>query len=130
MFANVCRETGAKVVLSSSWRLAFTTYIEEDAKPQIRPASKYNFHAAQLMDYFDYYGIELVGLTTSHYDYRGRQIEEYVKKNLTSDDKWVVLDDDVSDIYGYVPSEQIVATDYTTGLQQKHCDYIIHYFRA
>lgn len=130
MLANVCRETGAKVILSSSWRLNLVEICERGCVPQFKPRRENYYETAMLLQYFDYYGIELAGLTTPHYDFRGKQITEYVKRFFAPEDKWIVIDDEISDIYGYVPSTQIVATYFTTGLQQEHCDYIINYFKG
>ena len=123
MLSNVVRETGAKVILSSSWRLGFKNhngYVV--CKSNDCPLSK------RLLSYFKKYNIELVGLTTNHYDYRGKQIRDYVKRNLFTTDKWVVLDDEDRDIKGYCKEEQIIKTDFETGLLPEHCEKIINYF--
>jgi hypothetical protein len=42
----------------------------------------------------------------------------------------VVLDDEVCDIRGYVADDQIIDTDFETGLLQEHCEKIIQYFKG
>jgi hypothetical protein len=130
MLANICQLTGAKVVLSSSWRLNLVEICERGCVPQFKPRRENYYETAMLLQYFDYYGIELVGLTTYHYDHRGKQITEYVKTHFTPEDKWVVLDDEVCDIRGYVADDQIIDTDFETGLLQEHCEKIIQYFKG
>lgn len=129
MLANVCQLTGAKVILSSSWRLNLVEIREEGCKPQFKPCAYNDYHSMKLLEYFDYYGIELVGLTTRHYDCRGKQIIEYVSRNFTSEDKWVVLDDEDTDMCN-IPKEQIIKTEFETGLLQEHCERIVKYFKG
>lgn len=129
MLANVCQLTGAKIVLSSSWRLSLVPVYEEGSVPQFKPRHDDYYHASKLLQYFDYYGIELVGLTTNHYDWRGKQITEYVRRNFTPEDKWVVLDDESCDMYG-VPEEQMIKTEWLTGLLPEHCERIERYFKG
>ena len=129
MLANVCQLTGAKVVLSSSWRSGIVECQEEGCVPQFKPRACNDYHSMKLLEYFDYYGIELVGLTTRHYDWRGKQITEYVSKNFTSEDKWVVLDDEACDMYG-VPKAQMIKTEWLTGLLPEHCERIVNYFKG
>ena len=122
MLSEVVQKTGAKVVLSSSWRIGF--YEREDGII----LNKNNPHAEMLMNYFYQYNIPLAGLTTKVYDLRGIQIQEYVQENFTKDDKWIVLDDEEFDIRDLIPKEQFIKTEFETGLQQHHCEQIIRYF--
>ena len=129
MLANVCQLTGAKVVLSSSWRLNLVEIREKGCVPQFKPRRANYYETVKLLEYFDYYGIELVGLTTPHYDWRGKQITEYVRRNFAPEDKWVVLDDEACDMHG-VPEAQMIKTEWLTGLLPEHCERIVNYFKG
>ena len=125
LLSDVCSTTNARVVLSSSWRLGFKNhngYIV--CKSDTDPLSQ------RLLSYFKKYNIELVGLTTNHYDYRGKQIHDYVKRHLFATDKWVVLDDENCDITGYCTEEQMIKTEWLTGLLPEHCERIVKYFKG
>ena len=123
MLSDVCKEIDAKVILSSSWRLS----LKKDGDV-IVPVNPKCYLSNRLLNYFDKYNIKLNGLTTNYYDYRGKQIQEYVKKYFGEYDKYIVLDDEVCDINGYVPREQIIKTEFETGLLPEHCEKIIQYF--
>jgi hypothetical protein len=130
MLANVCQVTGAKVILSSSWRLDLVEIREEGCVPQFQSSKENDYDAAKLLEYFDSYGIELVGLTTGRHDYRGKQIVEYVNTHFTPEDEWIVIDDEVRDIRGYVVDNQIIQTEWLTGLLPEHCERIVKYFKG
>lgn len=123
MLSQVCRETGAKVVLSSSWRMGL------DIAPDGTLVSRGGPMSDKLLEYFSKYEIELIGKTTNYYDHRGRQIKEYVKNELKTDDNWIVLDDEDVDIRGYVDKSLIFKTTFEKGLTDKHCKKIISYFK-
>lgn len=123
MLSDVCKRTKAKIVLSSSWRLGF-----KNRNGYVVCKSNDCSLSQKLLFYFEKYNIDLVGLTTNHYDYRGKQINDYVKRNLFATDKWVVLDDEDSDIKGYCKEEQMIKTEFETGLLPEHCEKIINYF--
>lgn len=123
LLSDVCEKAKAKVVLSSSWRLGFKNH-----NGHIVCKSDTCSLSKRLLSYFEKYNIELVGLTTNHYDYRGKQIRDYVKRNLFVTDKWVVLDDDAIDIKDYCTKEQMIKTEFETGLLPEHCDKILKYF--
>lgn len=122
--SQVVHETGAKVVLSSSWRLAF-----QNTPDGLDIIVKKDGYAMRLMHYFEKYDIPVIGRTTEYYDYRGKQITQYVKEHFSSDDKWIVLDDEDCDMYG-VPKEQIIKTEFDTGLLPEHCERIVKYFKG
>jgi hypothetical protein len=130
MLANVCQLTGAKVILSSSWRLNLVEIYEEGYAPQFKSRRENYSDMVMLLKYFDFYGIELVGLTAGRHDYRGKQIVEYVNTHFTPEDEWLVIDDEVRDIRGYVVDNQIIQTDFKTGLLPEHCERIIQYFKG
>lgn len=123
LLSDVVKKTKAKIVLSSSWRIAFVQ--DGDVIRSLRPSES---SSNKLLEYFNNYNIPLVGLTTKVYDLRGIQIQEYVQENFTEDDKWIVIDDEEFDIKNLVPEEQFIKTEFETGLQQHHCEQIINYF--
>ena len=125
MLSNVVKKTEAKIILSSSWRIALTQEGETIKPKRFRETS-----VGKLLEYFNNYNIPIVGLTTEKYDHRGKQIVEYVKTHLTPEDKWIVLDDEVCNIRGYVADDQIINTDFETGLLPEHCEKIIQYFKG
>jgi hypothetical protein len=125
LLSAVCEKTKAKVVLSSSWRVGF-----KDHNGHIVCKSDTDYLSQKLLSYFEKYNIELVGLTTTYYDYRGKQIHDYVKRNLFVTDKWVVLDDEDCDIRDYCAKEQMIKTEWLTGLLPEHCERIVNYFKG
>ena len=124
MLSDVCKITDAKIILSSSWRLG----LKQGDDDVIRCKSPECKLSNKLLTYFDKYDIKLVGLTTNYYDYRGKQIQVYVKQHLNENDKYVVLDDEDCDIRGHVSEEQMIKTEFETGLLPEHCNRIIEYF--
>ena len=124
MLSDVCQKTGAKVVLSSSWRVGL---INKDGN--IRIKNNTCSLSKKLLEYFDKYNIELIGLTTTKYEQRGKQIMKWVKENLTTEDKFVVVDDEAFDIKDYISEKQFIKTEFETGLLQEHCEKIIQYFK-
>ena len=121
MLSDVCKETGARIILSSSWRLGLKDYVN----------NRYSEYTLQgrLLQYFDKYNIPLVGLTTDRYDKRGEQILEYITNNLNGlTDAWVVLDDELFDMKDILSMDHVFKTEFETGLQQEHCKGIIDYF--
>ena len=125
LLSQVIKETGARVILSSSWRAGF---VQTDSGIDMCDG---NCHlTTRLNYYFEEYGIPIVGLTTSYYDHRGKQIMEYVKQHFSSTDNWIVLDDEDIDIKDYVPEERIIKTEFKTGLLPEHCERIVNYFKG
>ena len=127
LLASACRKTKAKIILSSSWRMGIAVYIEDGAKPQFKPSNENDYYTSKLLEYFSSYNIELVGLTTFNYDYRGNQIMQYVKEHFNDTDNWLVIDDEIDDMEN-IPKEKIIQINLSTGLLPEHCERIIKYF--
>lgn len=126
LLSDVCQKTDAKVVLSSSWRIGFT-----NNNGVIQVKNKDCELSNKLLEYFNNYNIKLAGLTKDHYTLRGLEITEYIGKHLKYGDKWVVIDDEASDIEGIIPSWGLfIKTEFKTGLLQEHCEQIIKYFNG
>lgn len=124
---QVVFETNAKIVLSSSWRLGFRTTIDGIEPKEILGYK--DGYAVRLDKYFKEYSIPVVGCTTFHHDHRGNQIMQYVTEHFSSNDKWIVLDDEDTDMCN-IPKEQIIKTEFETGLLPEHCERIVKYFKG
>ena len=124
MLSDICQKTGAKVVLSSSWRVGFIV-----KNGSIKLKDNTCKLSKKLLDYFDKYNIELIGITTTKYDQRGKQIMVWIKENLTPEDKFVVVDDEAFDIKDYIPEKQFIKTEFKTGLLLEHCKKILEFFK-
>lgn len=101
--------TGAKIVVSSTWRLHFIN------KPLDR-----------LQICMRSYGItgEIVGMTNNEHggpDRRGKQIQDWINEHPELD-KFVIIDDD-SDMGHLLP--HLIKTSTADGLLDKHVDIII-----
>lgn len=85
MINEICKETDAKIVVSSSWKHGFkdvSKFIEH-----IRGKMSLIYHSDNETFYSN-----IVGLTSSKYGYRGKEIKEYIDENKIVD--YVILDDD------------------------------------
>lgn len=124
--ATLCKKTGAKIILSSSWRHGLI----KDERGRIVVANKNNSLATRLLDYFNKYKIQLVGLTGLGRDgCRGLQILDYVTENFNSmTDEWIVLDDEIFDIKEHLPMERVFKTSFKTGLTDEICRNILEFW--
>jgi len=95
LLSELVKETDAKIILSSSWRIRFTE------SGNIRNTDSED--AKELVRLFKKYGISIYGKTkdyrNSHGDYfdigeRYTEIKEYIENNLTDDDNFVIFDDE------------------------------------
>jgi len=100
----ICHLTRAKIVISSTWR---TSIDIENIRKIFR---KNEFHG-QIIDYTP------IGLN------RGDEIVEWLDTNDV--DKFVVIDDNVSDILKHVSSKNVVKIETSIGLNETHIDEII-----
>ena len=124
LLSDTCKKVNASVVLSSSWRLGLT--YDENRKVIARDDNCYLSNI--LIEYFDKYNIQLVGITINNWSERGQQIMEYVTDHLKIEDNFVVIDDESFDIREYVSEDQFIKTEFETGLLPEHCEKIINYF--
>ena len=126
LLSDTCKKVNAVVVLSSSWRLGFT--YGENGKVVVTNSECYLSN--KLLEYFNNYNINLVGITDKTCAPRGKQIIDYVRSNLDSHDKFIVIDDGYFDIKDYISESQFIKTEFETGLLPEHCRRIIKYFKG
>lgn len=126
LLATLCKKTGAKVILSSSWRHGFV----KDERGRIVVANQENHLATRLLAYFKAHHIPLVGLTGLGRDgCRGLQILDYIAENLNGmTDEWIVLDDEVFDMEEHLPMGNVFQTKFKTGLTQEICNRILEHW--
>lgn len=126
LLATLCKKTGAKVILSSSWRHGFV----KDERGRIVVANQENHLATRLLAYFKAHHIPLVGLTGLGRDgCRGLQILDYVAENLNGmTDEWIVLDDEIFDMEEHLPMGNVFQTKFKTGLTLEICNCILDHW--
>jgi hypothetical protein len=126
LLATLCKKTGAKVILSSSWRHGFI----KDECGRIVVANQENRLAIRLLAYFKAHNIPLVGLTgLDRNGRRGLQILDYIAENLNGmTDEWVVLDDEIFDMEEHLPMGNVFQTQFETGLTQEICNRILEHW--
>lgn len=112
---RIVEETGAKLVLSSSWRLGHPiiagTKVCKDALVQV------------LIDKLDVFGLEIMDCTpVLDGKWRGTEIAEWLKVH-SEVEKFVILDDDTD----FLPEQQkfFVRTTYSNGLTDELADKAI-----
>lgn len=99
---NIIDKTGAKIVISSSWRKLF----DKD----------------EIIEYLKKHGIiGVVGFTPDLKHHRGFEIQAWLDEHKDID-KFVILDDD-DDMFHL--SSKLVKTDWKLGLQEKDMDKVI-----
>lgn len=126
LLATLCKKTGAKVILSSSWRHGLI----KDECGRIVVANQDNHLATRLLAYFKAHKIPLVGLTgLGHGGCRGLQILDYIAENLNGmTDEWIVLDDEIFDMEEHLPMGNVFQTRFQTGLTQEICNLILEHW--
>lgn len=102
LLKNLCSMTGAKIVLTSSWR--------DDLKTRKYLIQKW--------------GIPIIGATPHKYDNRGLEIHQWMLDSKFSGE-YVILDDECSDLNNTQRQHLILTREYTNGfpilgLQPKH----------
>ena len=99
LLQRIIKETGAKIVLSSSWRIGFT------------PASK------NLLARFKEYGLELMDCTPELSDLcRGDEIRKWLNDTDYTEENFVILDDEAN--MAEFAEKNLVQTDTNVGLQK------------
>lgn len=124
--ATLCKKTGAKVILSSSWRHGFI----KDESGRIVVANQENHLATRLLAYFKAHKIPLVGLTGfGRNGYRGLEILDYIAENLNGmTDEWIVLDDEICYMEEHLPMDHVFKTSFKTGLTDEICNHILEHW--
>ena len=109
MFAGVVKKTGAKVILSSTWRL-----------PHCRD------QRMRLQRELYQRGVELEGFTPADADLqtRGDEIQTWLSRHRYEGVQFVILDDDPNDEMGRL-KPPLVKRECHQGLTQAECDDII-----
>ena len=112
---RIIEETGAKIVISSSWREEGIELLKENGFKHVDSI------------------IGVVPLFDKDHKYietRGEKILEWLKENEV--EAYVVVDDEVFDICGdkckAIPKENVVATNPTEGLTKEKADEVINIF--
>lgn len=104
---EICERTGAKVVISSSWRWGSC----EDASPW----DKVQWEA--LLHEFDKHRIPVIGHTPFSFDNnRGNEIRTWMKMQEERIEEFVVIDDIVCDLTRFVSVGRVVQTVDAWGL--------------
>ena len=94
---KIIKKTGAKIVLSSSWR---------------RTTNGMIVLKARLMEY----GIKIHS-TTPHIDgYMGKEIKKWCEDNIKAEDRILIIDDEMYDIKEFFKTNEIVKINYNNGL--------------
>jgi len=105
--------TGAKIVVSSTWRLAFLTH------PTPLPALQACMQSYKITG-------EVIGMTPEKANAlrnrRGKEIQKWLNDHYNEIDKFVIIDDDTD--MGRIRTHQVV-TKFEDGLQDYHVDRII-----
>ena len=90
-------ETGAEIVLSSSWRIYDKTRVFIKKK-------------------LEEYGIALIGFTPDTGESKGKEIKKWLDETPYSIESFVILDDDAD--MGEYSGSKLVLTDINVGLQE------------
>lgn len=118
LLSKIIRCTGAKVVLSSSWRSGWFVSYEEKSKRHRR-----------LQDLFAKFNIDVVGITPFINGRREAEIARWISENHCQVENFVVIDDEKFGIEEYYKNhfvqtsetDEICGSWYeNTGLKRKH----------
>ena len=91
LLKEIVEATGAKIVLSSTWRINMLWY-KQGINVKL---DEYNY----LVDELAKQGLTIFDITPSHKDsWRGREIQEWLETTTEKIDGYVVIDDDTYDI--------------------------------
>jgi len=102
--ADVVENTGAKIVLTSSWKTVFSTVSISDCSPQIK----------ELIRRLNNYGIKIYDKTPIR-ENRYDEIEAYLRRNFA--DGYVIIDDD-KDLFP-TETKNLYIVNAETGLTMK-----------
>lgn len=131
--AKIVNETGARVVMTSSWRFRYQRYCY-DILNEINGGDKAADHDSDIVKLhklFGKYNISVIGFTVSG-PTRGQEINDWLESHDTPD-SYIILDDENSDIVPYVDLSRFIQTSTVpigclitgkgcenTGLRRKH----------
>ena len=116
LLKEIIDRTGAKIVVSSSWRIG----CERSGRESIFGDKLYKRLEKRLRDY----GLEIYDITPSLSGdiQRGDEIREWLSKNPV--DNFIILDDD-SDMREYTDTDHFIHTTYKHGLTEELKDRAI-----
>lgn len=125
----IIEKTNAKIVISSSWRSDM-----EDLEKQLREQGfKYwtrvigkTCHPLVKDENMPYPRNESCYL----YNHRGEQINKWLDDANYKIDKFIIIDDEISDISPFVDEKNIIRTDYNEGMLHKDAIKIIESLNA
>lgn len=118
----ICKKCNAKIVLASTWR-----HLVENK--DLLASRMYEYLATTL----ERHGMGVYAYTPNLGDNRPKEIFDWIQKNCTSEDRYVILDDDFDffDYAKYGLEDYLVHTEYFCnsmqegGLQQEHVEKAI-----
>lgn len=104
--AKIIKKTNAKVVISSSWRIFWNVSYEEKMDS-----------VKLLTDLFDIYNIEVIDTTPCLSSRRrDKEILSWLSKNEEKVDKFIILDDERSDLECFIGSNLIQTSSIKKGI--------------
>jgi hypothetical protein len=113
---EICDRTGAKVVISSSWR--------EGAQDDALPVDKMQWQA--LIAEFDKHRIPVIGMTPIAHDrWRGDEISMWLKSQEEPVKDFVIVDDIICDLTRFVSVGRVVQTVDAWGLTKEKMEECI-----
>lgn len=123
--AELCKQTGAKIILSSSWRHGFN----KDERGRMVAIEDNDPFSIRLLAYFKAHHIQFVDTTTFKFDTRGQQILDYITENLNGmTDEWIVLDDELFDYEDKLPMDNVFKTNSETGFTREMYNAILEHW--
>lgn len=123
--AELCKKTGAKIILSSSWRHGFI----KDERGRMVAIDDNDPFSIRLLAYFKAHHIQFVDTTTSKFGKRGQQILDYIAENLNGmTDEWIVLDDELFDYEDKLPMDNVFKTNSETGFTREMYHEILEHW--
>jgi hypothetical protein len=131
LLSKIIKRTGAKVVISSSWRGGWYQPYEEKKNRQ-----------KSLHDKLTKFNIEVIGITPrvskgDHYSHRESEIKQWITECGETINSFVILDDESYDLQSFVGKELIKTSEVkegemirgswyeNTGLKRKHVNQAI-----
>lgn len=117
ILADVVRQTGAKIILTSTWRGGF--FKDED---KLIPKPDFN-DCIELDLAFKKYNIEMYDKTSGRGSNRQDQIKQWLSENEV--EAFVVIDDGMCDLTDFIGKELVKTNNNGDGLNESHKDIII-----